>query len=112
MLTALLHKRRKNAEDAARKIKEARNDVHGAVKVIEGAADAIEQTRRIYGTRLLVRGLLWASVYLLSRGLLELDDLLGAAARRDRAAADAVLRLLPLDLDEGRERDGRARAPH
>ena len=59
MLTALLHRKRKAAEAAAQALKE---DVGGA----------IEQTRRIYGTRLLIRGLLWASVYLLSRGLLEL----------------------------------------
>ena len=65
MLTALLHRRRKNAEDAARRLKEAEKGIHS------GAA-AIEQTRRIYGTRLLIRGLLWASGYLLSRGLLEL----------------------------------------
>ena len=59
MLTPILHRKRKAAEAAARALKE---DVGGA----------IEQTRRIYGTRLLIRGLLWASVYLLSRGLLEL----------------------------------------
>jgi hypothetical protein len=66
MLTALLHRRRKNAEDAARKLNEAGKGMHGV-------AGAIEQTRRIYGTRLLIRGLLWASVYLLSRGLLEVE---------------------------------------
>ena len=59
MLTALLHRKRKAAEAAAQALKD---DVGGA----------IELNRRIYGTRLLVRGLLWASVYLLSRGLLEL----------------------------------------
>jgi hypothetical protein len=58
MLTALLHRKRKAAEAAARAIKEA--------------GGSIEQTRRVYGTRLLIRGLLWASIYLLSRGLLEL----------------------------------------
>jgi hypothetical protein len=58
MLTPILHRKRKAAEAAAQAIK--------------GAGGAIEQTRHIYGTRLLVRGLLWASVYLLSRGLLEL----------------------------------------
>ena len=59
MLTPILHRKRKAAEAAAKALNE---DVQGA----------IEQTRRIYGTRLLIRGLLWASVYLLSRGLLEL----------------------------------------
>jgi hypothetical protein len=72
MLTALLHKRRKNAEDAARKLEDAEKGIHGA-------AQAIEQTRRIYGTRLLVRGLLWISIYMISRGLLELDAVAPAA---------------------------------
>ena len=36
------------------------------------AGEAIEQTHQVYGVRLLVRGLLWVSIYLLSRGLLEL----------------------------------------
>ena len=58
MLTPLLHRKRKAAEAAARAIQEV--------------GGTVEQTRRIYGTRLLVRGLLWASIYLLSRGLLEL----------------------------------------
>jgi hypothetical protein len=58
MLTAILHRKRKAAEAAAKALKEA--------------GGPIEQTRRVYGTRLLIRGLLWASVYLLSRGLLEL----------------------------------------
>ena len=58
MLTALLHRRRMAAKAAAKAIKES--------------GGTIEQTRRVYGTRLLIRGLLWASVYLLSRGLLEL----------------------------------------
>ena len=56
MLTPLLHRNRKAAEAAAQAIKHA--------------GGSIEQTRRIYGARLLVRGLLWLSVYLLSRGLL------------------------------------------
>lgn len=56
MLTAILHRRRQAANRAA-----------------AGAAQSLAQNRRIYGTRLLVRGLLWVSVYLLSRGLLELD---------------------------------------
>lgn len=55
MLTAILHRKRK------------------AAAAIAGAAHSVEDTRKIYGTRLLVRGLLWASVYLLSRGLLELE---------------------------------------
>jgi hypothetical protein len=58
MLIPILHRKRKAAEAAAQSI--------------TAAGGALEQTRRVYGTRLLIRGLLWASVYLLSRGLLEL----------------------------------------
>jgi hypothetical protein len=60
MLTPLLHRKRKLANAAS----------EGA---LGGVHHAIEQTRQIYGTRLLVRGLLWISVFFLSRGLLELD---------------------------------------
>src|ERR1044072_8171041 len=55
MLSAILHRKRKAAKDLA------------------AVAETVEQHRQVYGTRLLVRGLLWASVYLISRGLLELD---------------------------------------
>ena len=58
MLIPILHRKRKAAEAAARAIKEV--------------GGTVEDTRRVYGTRLLIRGLLWGSVYLLSRGLLEL----------------------------------------
>ena len=58
MLTPLLHRKRKAAAELA--------NVTGEV------SDVIAHTRQIYGARLLVRGLLWISVLLLSRGLLEL----------------------------------------
>ena len=62
MLSVFLHRKREIAK---------------ALETAKGAADtaggALEQTRRVSGIRLLVRGLLWASIYLLSRGLLELD---------------------------------------
>src|SRR3954463_4171384 len=54
MLSAILHRKRK------------------AAKALAATADSIEQHRQVYGTRLLIRGLLWVSIYLLSRGLLEL----------------------------------------
>lgn len=59
MLSSILHRKRKATEAA-----------HAAVGEVAGA---IEQTRQVYGARLLVRGLLWISVYVLSRGLLELE---------------------------------------
>ena len=49
--------------------------------------DAIEQTRHIYGARLLVRGLLWISVFFLLRGVLELE--IGTSTSR------ALIALLP-----------------
>ena len=69
MLSVFLNRKREIA-----KALEATKDT------IESAGQALEQTKRIYGIRLLVRGLLWASVYMLSRGLLEFD-LQPAAAR-------------------------------
>lgn len=55
MLSAILHKQRKAAAAA-----------------VESAGDAVALTKSLYGTRLLVRGLLWVSIYFLSRGLLEM----------------------------------------
>jgi hypothetical protein len=61
MLTVFLHRKRKAAEALA------------ATKGAAGSAgEALELTQHVYGVRLLVRGLLWISIYLLSRGLLEL----------------------------------------
>jgi hypothetical protein len=62
MLSVFLHRKREIAKA-----------LEGAKGAADTAGEALEQTRRIYGIRLLVRGLLWASVYILSRGLLELD---------------------------------------
>ena len=56
MLTPFLHRKRKAAEEIAK----LKGEVGGA----------LEQTHRIYGVRLLVRGVLWVSVYLLAHGLL------------------------------------------
>ena len=64
MLTVFLHRKRK---------------VAAALAATKGAAtsagEALELTHQVYGVRLLVRGLLWISIYLLSRGLLELTTL-------------------------------------
>ena len=76
MLSVFLNRKREIA-----KALEATKDT------IESAGQALEQTKRIYGIRLLVRGLLWASVYLLSRGLLEFDI--------QPAAARVAIALLP-----------------
>ena len=68
MLTLFLHRRRKAAQAAAA----ALADSKGAAI---SAGEALEQTKRIYGTRLLVRGILWMSIYGISRGLLEMSGL-------------------------------------
>ena len=78
MLTAFLHRRRKEAEAAAQAA------AKGAHQGVEFAAEAVERQRQLYGTRLLVRGILWMSVYGISRGLLEINDL--ATAMRVGAA--------------------------
>lgn len=57
-----------------------------ANKAIECSAEALEQTKRIYGTTLLTRGLLWMVTYAVSRWLLEVVD--GQALR-------VVIALLP-----------------
>jgi hypothetical protein len=44
-----------------------------ALKAGGDAAGAVEQTQRVYGYRLVLTGALWASVYGISRGLLEMD---------------------------------------
>lgn len=63
MLSAILHRKRKAADAAAAAAKDG----------IKGAGEAVEATRRLYGVRLLVRGLLWVSVFLIARGLLALE---------------------------------------
>lgn len=68
ILTVWLHRKRKLAQAVERSRADAGS-----------AGEALEQTKRIYGIRLLVRGLLWGSIYLLSRGLLELGTLSPAA---------------------------------
>lgn len=55
--------------------RKAQRDVTGALQgtqqAIGGAVQAIEQTKRVYGTTLLIRGVLWMATYAASRALLE-----------------------------------------
>jgi hypothetical protein len=62
MLSIFLHRKRKLAQALEK-----------AKRSTSSAGEALEQTKRINGIRLLVRGLLWLSVYLISRGLLAMD---------------------------------------
>ena len=52
-----------------------RKRINEAKKAAAEAGGAIEETRQVYGARLLRAGLLWGSTYLLSRGLLELSTI-------------------------------------
>jgi len=40
-------------------------------EVVDHAMEAVAQTKRVYGARLLMRGLLWVAIYVVARGLLE-----------------------------------------
>ena len=55
--------------------RKVQRDVTGALQgtqqAIGGAVQAIEQTKRVYGTTLLIRGVLWMATYAASRALLE-----------------------------------------
>ena len=64
MLTVFLHRKRKAAQALA-----------ASKGAASSAGEALEITRQVYGARLLVRGLLWVSIYLLARGLLEMATL-------------------------------------
>jgi hypothetical protein len=52
------------------KVADALKDVKD---VVNSAGAAVERSKQIYGTRLVVRGVLWMAIYAVSRGLLELD---------------------------------------
>ncbi len=52
-----------------------RKKIEDAKRAAEEAGGAIEETRQVYGFRLLRAGLLWGSTYVLSRGLLELSTI-------------------------------------
>ena len=64
MPTVFLHRKRKAAQALA-----------ASKGAASSAGEALEITRQVYGARLLVRGLLWVSIYLLARGLLEMATL-------------------------------------
>ena len=65
------------------KISESLEDVNGAV---DGAAQAVGQSRKIYGSHLLFRGVLWMLMYVLSIWLLSAQTLLGIESLALRVA--------------------------
>jgi hypothetical protein len=69
-------------EEQKRRVAETPARTHADVQ------GAIEQTHRIYGVRLLLRGLLWITVYLVARGLLTLEI--------EAPALRVVIALLPI----------------
>ena len=52
-----------------------RRRINEAKKAAAEAGGAIQETRQVYGFRLLRAGLIWGSTYVLSRGLLELSTI-------------------------------------
>ncbi len=65
MLSIFMHRRRKRAAEA----------IQEAAATVATAADAVGRVKRARGERALVAGVLWASTFLLARGLLELSGL-------------------------------------
>ena len=51
-------------------LKDVMRTIDGVGHVVEGATQAVEQSRKIYGTRLLLRGLLWVALYVIVLWLL------------------------------------------
>ena len=68
-------------------VSNALKDVKHAV---DGATQAVEQSRRIYGSRLLFRGVLWVLVYILSIWLLTDSTVLGVESRAARVAVALI----------------------
>jgi hypothetical protein len=52
--------------------KDLDNAMADVQRAVELGGSAVQETRRVYGIRLLRAGLFWGSTYILSRGLLEL----------------------------------------
>jgi hypothetical protein len=50
-----------------------RRKLQKAKEAADHAGGAIEQTQKVYGIRLLIAGLLWVSIFMISRGLLEME---------------------------------------
>ena len=57
--------------DVAKALRGAKGAISGSAEAIGCSAEAIEQTKRINGTTLLTRGVLWMATYAVSRWLLE-----------------------------------------
>ena len=51
-------------------LKDVKRVVDGVRHTVDGAMQAVEESRKIYGTRLLLRGLLWMLIYVVALWLL------------------------------------------
>ena len=54
----------------SRALKDVKETVAGIGHVIDGARQAVEDSRKVYGRRLLMRGLLWMVLYVIALALL------------------------------------------
>src|SRR5687767_13040689 len=79
--------------DALRDVKRA---VDGVEHAINGAEQAIQQSRKVYGSRLLFRGVLWVAIYLISAWLLTGRPAESGAPPIESAFARVAIALLPM----------------
>ena len=76
-------------------LKDVKRTVDGVERVINGAQQAVEESRKIYGTRLLFRGLLWMVLYVIALWLLT-DRTVGTAFEIQSRPGRIAIALLPV----------------
>lgn len=76
-------------------LKDVKRTVDGVEHVINGAQHAVEESRKIYGTRLLIRGLLWMVLYVIALWLLT-DRVAGTALEIQSRPARIAVALMPV----------------
>lgn len=75
-------------------LKDVKRVVDGVDQVVDGATQAVAESRQIYGTRLLIRGLLWVVAYVIALWLLT-GRLLGTVPQIESPPARVAIALLP-----------------
>jgi hypothetical protein len=76
-------------------LKDVGGVVDGAGRAVDAATQAVEQSRKIYGARLLVRGLLWVVLYAIALWLLS-DRTAGTAFEIQSRAGRVAMALMPV----------------
>ena len=71
-------------------LKDVERAVAGVQQTIDGAKQAVEESRKIYGGRLFFRGMLWVAVYVLAIWLLADSSMLQVESRVLRVAIGLV----------------------